>query len=568
MRRRSSIGNLVEGKAKDPAKVRDEINRAFDPATAINTPVKINDIEYIVGVDAKGQRVLRSNDDFGFTLGKQDIEGLYLKFDNAPKISPNGANNQFPATKEADIDAQSKKIAEDAFPDADPKIRQDVAETLSDQTKSASAIQDFLGLTKSQETIIITEYPPRKSSISQADKAKLEAEAKQRLEEAEMKELEADLIEEQNLWDDAFFKDNQEFEFEKAQNNNIDPPNRDPPEVKFEEQIKTNYAKRQPLINPYAIKNVLANALNDVKLRLKKVEFPGNRKSQYAKLDEEVDLSDPKVQEKVGKEMETKNKRALSLGKISQRVYDALNWQASPQFKRRAKIALVLGIVGGAVGTVIASAITHSQSSGAVEHQNDLNGCYLYDRLTNTKTKIELLSCGSATTGVMMPTCPTQSFSATTSTAQTITKCPTNTFNPCAKASKSRSADPAVPLVPNVCDLYLYKKDAPPTIAGVTVRDACKTEDNKDLPADQACSVYCKTENFNLPATYELQCVQVSYEVAYADLLQRLDYDLTEIFPPAEQTKSKDVSKTLAIIAGVLGVIFLVLIGVYYFRKS
>jgi len=198
-------------------------------------------------------------------------------------------------------------------------------------------------------------------------------------------------------------------------------------------------------------------------------------------------------------------------------------------------------------------------AEAAKQHQDDLNGCWLYDYKTNTRTKVKLLTCGDYDLASAIETCETQPF---TSTSTAIRDCPSGTFNPCAKESKSRASNSSVPLVPDVCDFYLYKGTAPAAVTGVKVQDACKTPDGKALDTKQACSPYCKTSNFNLKNNLELYCVSVDYPTALYDLLVRLGVPPP---PPPPPPADSAASNKLKIAAGVLGGIFVLLLVVYFF---
>jgi len=256
----------------------------------------------------------------------------------------------------------------------------------------------------------------------------------------------------------------------------------------------------------------------------------------------------------------TRAKKAVSKGEVTPRVAEKLDLEKRSIWKDRAKIAAETGVVLSAVGGLAAYLwyiLSNAFAQATVEHQKDLNGCFLIDKQRNTKTKVELLSCGHYAIGATIETCATQSWSPSTAVG-TITECPDNTFNPCLQESKSRSQDQSVPLVPNVCDKYLYKSPAPASITGVTVVDACT------LKETEACSVYCNTDNFKLPPYMELLCVSVDYPTAFASLVDKLGYDLTEVFPETAQSSSSAstsaVSKPLLIGAAIAGAIFLVLL--------
>lgn len=296
-------------------------------------------------------------------------------------------------------------------------------------------------------------------------------------------------------------------------------------------------------------------------------EIPGKFTRDRFKVVTEVPES--KLREgmqKSAKDLESKANEAASKGFLSDTTLQAIR----DIFPRVNKKWLLAGTIGLGLASGLAYlAYTLSLEKAGAQHQEDLNGCYLYDSITNTKKKINLLTCGDFATGQMIQTCVTQSYSPTATPQPVITECGKDVFNPCAKTAISRSSDSAVPMVPNVCSLYLYKGSAPAPITGVTTQDACKTEDGKAIPVGQACSGYCKTENFNLPENLTLMCIQVDYNTAFIDLMMRLGYDPIKLFPPApgQPPAVSTISRPLAITTGVLGLAFVILLVVYMTRK-
>jgi len=268
-------------------------------------------------------------------------------------------------------------------------------------------------------------------------------------------------------------------------------------------------------------------------------------------------------------ELKPRASEAYSKGLVSTRVYKRLTELTNTSsWTNRQKLAAGVGgtlVVAAAVGALDWYLTRSNVAAAVAEHQQDLNGCWMYNRLDGTKTKVKLLSCGSLDLASAIETCTTQSFPSSV-----ITECPTTTFNPCTRDSTSRSTDAAVPLVPNVCSAYVYNTPtAPPAIAGVTLIPACRKEDGTALPQNQSCSPYCKTGNFDLPPYLALMCIDVDFTTAFVDLVSALGYEPETIFPPANATKPVDtsVSKPLLIAAAVLGGVLLVLLGIYWFKK-
>lgn len=279
-----------------------------------------------------------------------------------------------------------------------------------------------------------------------------------------------------------------------------------------------------------------------------------------ASLVDETELATLQYQEKV--------KRAQEAKRLSPQVIDELNPDRNPNWNKRVALATTIGV---SVGVLTGYLLSRNVESAAVQHQKDVNGCYLVNTQTgDLPVKIKLLTCGHYDIAGAMETCATQIYS--TANAATITECATNLFNPCARTSKSRASDTSVPLVPNVCDTYLYNQSTPPlSVPGVTVKNACQNPDGSALPATQACSAYCKTDNFNLPSEYEVVCVDIDSSTALVDLLETLGVDVDTVFPPdppSPPPASHAVSKPLAIAASVLGGVCVLLLAVYMYRRK
>lgn len=284
---------------------------------------------------------------------------------------------------------------------------------------------------------------------------------------------------------------------------------------------------------------------------------------------EPTPVEEKTIENFVENELKPRASEAYSKGLVSTRVHKRLTELTNTSsWTNRQKLAAGVGgtlVVAAAVGALDWYLTRSNVAATVAEHQQDLNGCWMYNRLDGTKTKVKLLSCGSLDLASAIETCTTQSFPSSV-----ITECPPTTFNPCTRDSTSRSTDAAVPLVPNVCSAYLYNTPtAPPAIAGVTLIPACRKEDGTSLPQNQSCSPYCKTENFDLPPYLALMCIDVDFTTAFVDLVSALGYEPETIFPPANATKPADtsVSKPLLIAAAVLGGVLLVLLGIYWFKK-
>lgn len=182
----------------------------------------------------------------------------------------------------------------------------------------------------------------------------------------------------------------------------------------------------------------------------------------------------------------------------------------------------------------------------AIEHQKFLNGCFLYDSILGTLTKVKVLSCNGVDTTNGLETC---SLSGRYTSAEDVqTACPNNTFIPC--------LDP-------VCSNVLYNAPtAPAPVSGTTSVNACK-----DIEYDDYCSTYCRTDAFDLPEHQELMCVNLSVEAAYIDLMSALGYNVEEMFPAGPRTNSPP-SKRWVWVVVVVAVIVLVGGAVVYKRRK
>jgi len=254
--------------------------------------------------------------------------------------------------------------------------------------------------------------------------------------------------------------------------------------------------------------------------------------------------------------------------KITPAVAEKLDLTKNPNWIKRVAIATVLGVSGGVLAGFL---LMRNVQAATQEHQKDLNGCFLINDQTGAPpVKIKLLTCGHYDVTGALETCRTQIYS--TANAATITECAVNQFNPCARNSKSRASDTSVPLVPNVCDTYLYNEtNAPLSVPGVTVKHACQNPDGSALTASEACSPYCKTENFNLPPEYKVVCTEVDPPTAFVDLLQNLGVDVDTVLPPDPPSPPSAMtvaSKPLVIAAGALGALTVILLAVYAYRRK
>lgn len=291
----------------------------------------------------------------------------------------------------------------------------------------------------------------------------------------------------------------------------------------------------------------LSKAADDVNRVLDNA--PRNSVRVLAKAADDVPLT-PEQTNTVTQLIETSAKEAETLGSVAKTCLKILAAQVI-------LVGIIVGIVqvtgvasaakappaaAAATSTVVNEGKIHEDFlslalvAAAQRYQQDMNGCWLYDKAEGTMTKVKLLTCREDTLGI--ETCPTQQYTAGRDAA--ITGCPTKTFNPCLKSSTQRTSSLTTPRVPNVCNQYLYNsktQSAPIDLAGVTTTDACS-----GLSPDQSCSTYCKTEMFNLPVHMELICVDMDLATAYADLMSQLNLKPAELFSSARNLSNSNPS--------------------------
>ncbi len=324
-------------------------------------------------------------------------------------------------------------------------------------------------------------------------------------------------------------------------------------------------------LNANATDDILKNADAAASNRLVR-SMAGGLTDDLAKMGDEIGeglaLTDDQAKLALGKVDELSR-----LGKINAKAKDllkrAINIQRSTWLKAGLSVAAITAITYLSVLNATKEIVKETRS-----------GCYVYDQLTTALTRIDLLTCGNAPADpAALTTCVTQSYSPTsgsTTVSSGISSCGEKTFNPCLSTANSRApASSKLPLVPNVCDKYLYKGTAPPAVTGVTAVNACKTTDQKDLPPEQTCSPYCSTEYFKLPSTQSLICFSPDFVPALLSLAKDAGItpeDVTGV--PEDPDPNEDgeadsvpVSKALIISAASLGGLMLVLVAVWLYLK-
>jgi hypothetical protein len=496
-----------------------------------------------VGPPGSGGRYVLKNDQL-FKGQTASVSNLISQFDLKPKIIKGT-----PDLRKANIDAKVNEfdtvLKENNVTEADRKI---LVDELRKKLENNLSIEADIRLTTANDVAINAQLVDVTQGqvdvqVKRAQRV-IEVEAKLEAIEVEVLEAKVDVELEEIVLEEIV------LEVETVLDN---------AEVKVD--IIDDLNKSIQIFGPFTVSNVTTGKLINEAVNVSTVTRGATTSAIEAPPNQVID-----GMEKSAKDLESKANEATSNGLLSNKLLQTIR----DIFPRVNKTWLLAGTIGLGLASGLAYlAYTLSLEKAGAQHQEDLNGCYLYDSITNTKKKINLLTCGDFATGQMIQTCVTQSYSPTATPQPVITECGKDVFNPCAKTAISRSSDPAVPMVPNVCSLYLYKGSAPAPITGVTTQDACKTEDGKAIPVGQACSGYCKTENFNLPENLTLMCIQVDYNTAFIDLMMRLGYDPIKLFPPApgQPPAVSTISRPLAITTGVLGLAFVILLVVYMTRK-
>ena len=179
-------------------------------------------------------------------------------------------------------------------------------------------------------------------------------------------------------------------------------------------------------------------------------------------------------------------KRSLeSDSKLTQSV-DELTDAVKSKTNKKAKVAAILGL--GALATAVYFIVDNRRKQE--------NGCRLVHRTDGEQGKVELLTCDDALNEAarqtsskvrLVPTCTTQNYPN-----QTMVACSTETFNPCLSDAKSRAPtdQQSYPLVPDLCDKYLYRKalGSKDTSAQVQRINACGVTTKGETCSKEYCN--------------------------------------------------------------------------------
>lgn len=233
---------------------------------------------------------------------------------------------------------------------------------------------------------------------------------------------------------------------------------------------------------------------------------------------------------------------------------------------KRTKYAIGAAVAGlAALGTWI---YLHVEESRKRE-----NGCRIVHRTEGNQGKVELLTCddalveaaqNSASDVRVVPTCATQNYPA-----QTMVACTVETFNPCLMDAKSRADQKSIPLVPDVCDKYAYRKTlgAKDTSGAAQKVNACAVTSK-----DNACSKdYCDASKFamfkNQP-DLKLKCVNLTWSQALANEIIKWGKDIfCTVFPFCGDEGPPIFPNWYKYIIGIVLGIILLYVGFRLYRK-
>lgn len=226
------------------------------------------------------------------------------------------------------------------------------------------------------------------------------------------------------------------------------------------------------------------------------------------------------------------------------------------------------------------------------QHQNKMNGCWLIDSKTGHKCKINTLTCNSECNDECTPASPSSSSS---SSSDDCSQCVI-----CKKFMKSPQSSPQSPPQCgsgsssgpqwNPCPPHFAKCPSPstppygPPPAWSTKTKLGCSSNKKDIPGDynpetdisnscssgcpcitkelacpdtsKSCSDFCQTQNFALPSTFSLRCVNVSFWEAGNDFLQG---GFGDIFGGIGAIVKKVLIIIVIVIGGLIG--FAILVG-------
>lgn len=210
------------------------------------------------------------------------------------------------------------------------------------------------------------------------------------------------------------------------------------------------------------------------------------------------------------------------------------------------------------------------------ERRKRENGCRIVHRTEGAQGKVELLTCDDALNDAsrtgdsdvpLVSTCATQNYPA-----QTMVACTTETFNPCLDDSKSRAPEAernSFPLVPDLCDKYLYRKalGTKDTSSAAQKVNACST-----TKEDGACSKeYCDASRFaalkNQP-DLKLQCFNLTWGQALVKQMVEWGKDVfCTVFPFCGSDSPPGIGNWYKYVIGIIVALALGFVGFLLYRK-
>jgi hypothetical protein len=230
------------------------------------------------------------------------------------------------------------------------------------------------------------------------------------------------------------------------------------------------------------------------------------------------------------------------------------NWSYA---KRAAKLTVYVALLS-ALGTGIGLLIDRVQ-----QYCNEQNGCRMYHSTEGLQDKVQLLTCkdeyaeNGSEDAPLRSTCTTQAYPPASGTS--IAPCATNTWNPCLASAKNRDSTGTAPLVPNVCDTYLYRKlpGAKDSDTGVNALNACASTQKNGTCSKEYCNIEAFPASFRnqLTSKISLQCYHISFTQGLIQLGKNFTKEvLCEIFGCNNTPPGNGFSWILWAALGVVGV--------------
>lgn len=223
-------------------------------------------------------------------------------------------------------------------------------------------------------------------------------------------------------------------------------------------------------------------------------------------------------------------------GKLRKEVEDIKKEKAAGTWtnaKKAARNAVLLALLSG-IGVGVKMLIDRVQ-----QYRNEQNGCRMFHKTKGLQDKVQLLTCRDeyAEAGSddvpLRSTCTTQAYPPASGTS--IASCAPTAWNPCLANAKIRDSTGTAPLVPNVCDSYLYRKTLGPNdqVDSLQTVNACASTQKEGTCSKDYCNIETFSDTFRKQLTDDisLQCNSISFTQALIQLGKEWGKDvLCEIF--------------------------------------